>query len=147
MYFELDSTGKLKEVEKREMEQEVLCINLSTIPDGRVRSRFLTVGLFDNTVKILSLDPEGCLSRLSTQALPGFQPESLWLLEMGHNSQNLQLYLHVGLGNGLVLRTIIDSITGQLFDTRSRYIGSKPVKLFRGFVIGGQALLALSSRT
>lgn len=147
MYFELDASGKLKEVEKREMEQEVLCIHLSTIPDGRVRSRFLAVGLFDNTVKILSLDPEGCLGRLSTQALPGFQPESLCLLEMGHNPQDLQLYLHVGISNGLVLRTIIDSITGQLFDTRSRYIGTKPVKLFRGFVIGGQALLALSSRT
>ena len=147
MYFELDQSGKLKEVEKREMEQEVLCINLSTIPDGRVRCRFLAIGLYDNTVKILSLDPEGCLGRLSTQALPGFQPESLCLLEMGHSSQDTQLYLHVGIGNGLVLRTIIDSITGQLSDTRSRYIGSKPVKLFRGYVIGGQALLALSSRT
>lgn len=147
MYFELDPSGKLKEVEKREMEQEVLCIHLSTIPDGRVRSRFLAVGLYDNTVKILSLDPEGCLGRLSTQALPGFKPESLCLLEMGHSTQDLQLHLHVGIGNGLVLRTVIDSITGQLSDTRSRYIGSKPVKLFRGYVIGGQALLALSSRT
>lgn len=147
IYFELDPTGRLKEVEKREMEQEVLCIHLPSIPDGRVRSRFLAVGLYDNTVKILSLDPEGCLGRLSTQAIPGFQPESLCLLEMGHNSSDLQLYLHVGLGNGMVLRTIIDSVTGQLSDTRSRSIGSKSVKLFPGLVIGGEALLALSSRT
>ena len=147
MYFELDASGKLKEVEKREMEQEVLCIHVATVPDGRVRCRFLAVGLYDNTVKILSLDPEGCLGRLSTQALPGFQAESLCLLEMGHSPQDLQLYLHVGIGNGLVLRTIIDSITGQLSDTRSRYVGSKAAKLFRGYVVGQQALLALSSRT
>jgi splicing factor 3B subunit 3 len=66
---------------------------------------------------------------------------------MGHTLQDTQLYLHVGLGNGMVLRTIIDSITGQLSDTRSRYIGSKGAKLFPGVVIGGDALLALSSRT
>lgn len=149
MYFELDPSGKLKEVEKREMEQEVLCIHLSSIPQGRVRSRFLAVGLYDSTVKILSLDPEGCLTRLSTQALPspGCQPKSVCLLEMGHSPQDLQLFLHVGLDNGLVLRTIIDSITGQLSDTRSRYIGSKPVKLSRALVIGNESLIALSSRT
>lgn len=147
IYFELDQDEKLKEVEKREMEQEVLCVHIPSIPDGRVRSRFLAVGLYDNTVKILSLDPEGCLGRLSTQAIPGFQPETLCLLEMGHTLQDTQLYLHVGLANGMVLRTIIDSITGQLSDTRSRYIGSKPVKLYPGVVIGGDALLALSSRT
>ena len=147
MYFELDISGKLKEVEKREMEQEVLCIHLSTVPEGRARCRFLAVGLYDNTVKILALDPEGCLVRVSTQALPGFQAESVCLLEMGNGPLDMQLCLQVGIGNGLVLRTIIDLVTGQLSDTRSRYIGSKGVKLFRGYVLGQQALLALSSRT
>jgi len=41
-------------------------MNISSIPEGRTRARFLAVGCFDNTIKILSLDTEGCLGRLST---------------------------------------------------------------------------------
>lgn len=146
VYFEMDAVGKLKEAGKREMEQEVICISISSIPEGRTRARFLALGCFDNTIKILSLDPEGCLSRLSTQALPGSQPESVCLLEMGHTNETKELFLQVGLNNGVMLRTVIDSITGQLSDTRARFLGNKPTRLCRGVIAGGQALLSLSSR-
>ena len=33
--------------------------------------------------------------------------------------------------NGVLLRTVLDQVTGDLSDTRTRYIGSRPVKLFR----------------
>jgi splicing factor 3B subunit 3 len=39
------------------------------------------VGLADFTVKLYSLDPETCLQRLGTQALPAM-PESVCLIEM-----------------------------------------------------------------
>ena len=42
-----------------------------------------------------------------------------------------QLYLNIGLHNGVLLRTVVDQVTGDLSDTRTRYIGSRPVKLFR----------------
>ena len=33
--------------------------------------------------------------------------------------------------NGVLLRTVLDQVTGDLSDTRTRYLGSRPVKLFR----------------
>lgn len=33
--------------------------------------------------------------------------------------------------NGVLLRTVLDTVTGDLSDTRTRYLGSRPVKLFR----------------
>ena len=58
-----------------------------------------------------------------------------------------QLYLNIGLHNGVLLRTVLDQVTGDLSDTRTRYIGSRPVKLFRVTMQGGEAVLAMSSRT
>ena len=40
---------------------------LASVPSGEQRSRFLAVGLADNTVRIISLDPTDCLSPLSMQ--------------------------------------------------------------------------------
>ncbi len=45
------------------------------------------------------------------------------------------------------MRTVLDQVTGDLSDTRTRYIGSRPVKLFRVNMQGGEAVLAMSSRT
>jgi splicing factor 3B subunit 3 len=42
-----------------------------------------------------------------------------------------QIFLNVGLNNGVLLKTVIDSVTGNLTDTRTRFLGSKPVKLFK----------------
>ena len=39
------------------MSAEVVCMSLGSIPPGHQRSRFLAVGLADQTVRIISLDP------------------------------------------------------------------------------------------
>lgn len=65
VYFELDMTNQLREYsERREMSAEVLCMSLSEVPEGELRSRFLTVGLADRTVRIISLDTSDCLTPL-----------------------------------------------------------------------------------
>ena len=56
------------------------------------------------------------------------------------------LYLHIGLYSGVYLRTVLDEVTGELSDTRTRFLGAKPVKLFGVSVKGQPAVLALSSR-
>ena len=61
IYFELDSLGNLAEMEKKNMGAEVTAIDIGSIPEERQRCRFLAVATLDNTVKILSLDPESCL--------------------------------------------------------------------------------------
>ncbi len=51
-----------------------------------------------------------------------------------------------GLMNGLLLRTEVDKVTGQLSDTRTRFLGTRPPKLFAVAVRGRRSMLALSSR-
>lgn len=63
LYFELDAvSGELQEVERKETGHEIAAVDVAPIPAGRLRQRFLAVGGgSDNTVRILSLDPEDCL--------------------------------------------------------------------------------------
>lgn len=56
------------------------------------------------------------------------------------------LYLHIGLYSGVYLRTVLDEVTGELSDTRTRFLGPRPAKLFKVSVKGQPAVLALSSR-
>lgn len=136
------------------MPSEVMCMALGTVPAGEKRSWFLAVGLSDNTVRIISLDPSDCLAPRSMQALPS-SAESLCLVEMGSSESNEEgntqsvgsLYLNIGLSNGVLLRTVLDPTSGDLADTRTRYLGSRPVKLFRIKMQGAEAVLAMSSRT
>lgn len=154
VYFEMDPSGQLNEyTERKDMSTDVVCMALASVPSGEQRCRFLAVGLADNTVRIISLDPNDCLTPLSMQALPD-SPESLCIAEMGGTEGRDgepglqgQLYLNIGLQNGVLLRTVLDQVTGDLSDTRTRYIGSRPVKLFRVSLQGGEAVLAMSSRT
>ncbi|MGH0143997.1 UNVERIFIED_CONTAM: hypothetical protein FKN15_014899 [Acipenser sinensis] len=152
----LVQSGQLNEyTERKEMSADVVCMSLANVPPGEQRSRFLAVGLVDNTVRIISLDPSDCLQPLSMQALPA-QPESLCIVEMGGTEKQDELgekgsigflYLNIGLQNGVLLRTVLDPVTGDLSDTRTRYLGSRPVKLFRVRMQGQEAVLAMSSRS
>jgi splicing factor 3B subunit 3 len=56
------------------------------------------------------------------------------------------LYLHIGLFSGVYLRTVLDEVTGELSDTRTRFLGHRPAKLFKVSVKSEPAVLALSSR-
>eukprot|EP01114_Cavostelium_apophysatum_P007242 TRINITY_DN1917_c0_g1_i4.p1 TRINITY_DN1917_c0_g1~~TRINITY_DN1917_c0_g1_i4.p1 ORF type:complete len:1150 (+),score=351.82 TRINITY_DN1917_c0_g1_i4:48-3497(+) len=147
LYFELDSMGQLIDVDKKFTGREIYCLDIAPIPEGRQRTRFLGVGDSENTVRIFSLDPEDCLQSLSVQALPT-APESLSIVEMRHIGDVAgSLFLNIGLNNGVLLRSALDSITGELTDTRTRYLGSRPVKLYKVILRGGNATLALSSRS
>lgn len=64
----------LVESEKREMGGDVSCLGIAPVPEGRQRSRFLAVGMFDGTARLLGLDPDQTLKVLGTQVC-GRQPE------------------------------------------------------------------------
>jgi splicing factor 3B subunit 3 len=147
VYFEMDSDGSLAEYdEKKEMTGTVTCLSLGEVPEGRVRSQFLAVGCDDSTVRILSLDPDDTLKNLSVQGLTS-APSALSIMAMADSSSGgSTLYLHIGLYSGVYLRTVLDEVTGELSDTRTRFLGPKPAKLFRVSVQGQTAVLALSSR-
>ena len=75
------------------------------------------------------------------QALPTI-PEDVTITEHRGN-----FILQIGLQNGVLLRTSIDSVTGEISDTRTRYLGTKSVKLFKVKTEGESAVLAVSSRS
>ncbi|KAL5333942.1 CPSF A subunit region-domain-containing protein [Aspergillus crustosus] len=147
VYFELDADGSLAEYdERRQMTGTVTCLSLGEVPEGRIRSSFLAVGCDDSTVRILSLDPDTTLENKSVQALTA-APSALNIIAMADSSSGgTTLYLHIGLHSGVYLRTVLDEVTGELSDTRTRFLGSKAVKLFQVSVKGQTAVLALSSR-
>ncbi|KAL3472155.1 CPSF A subunit region-domain-containing protein [Aspergillus californicus] len=147
VYFELDGDGSLAEYdERRQMTGTVTCLSLGEVPEGRIRSSFLAVGCDDSTVRILSLDPDTTLENKSVQALTA-APSALNIMPMADSSSGgTSLYLHIGLHSGVYLRTVLDEVTGELSDTRTRFLGSKAVKLFQVSVQGQAAVLALSSR-
>jgi hypothetical protein len=74
-------------------------------------------------------------------------PSSLCLVEMASDSTSTtatdasdtattaaslqHLYLYVGLSNGVMHRASVDATSGAISDIRQRFLGAKPVKLFK----------------
>lgn len=83
----------------------------------------MAVGMADKTVRVLSLDPETPMQRVCNQAMPD-DPLALALVDMSDGEASGNYFLHVGLANGVLLRTVVDSVTGMVSDTRSKYLGN-----------------------
>ena len=148
IYYQLDAAGSLAEVDKKDTAQEVSCLALGSVPEGRQQTPFLAVGKWNNTIQILSLDPdpEKCMTVLSVLALQT-QAESAALISVpiGRASGAPALFLCIGLSNGVMIRArLADS--GQLSDSRTRFLGARAVKLSRLPLGGREGVLALSSR-
>ncbi|CAB3408913.1 unnamed protein product [Caenorhabditis bovis] len=148
VYFELDLNGTLNEFTERKLfNAEVACMSFSEISEGELNSRFLAIGTIDNAVRIISLDPNDMLMPLSTQNLP-CAPESLLLVDTpNEDGKGLPtIHLNIGLQNGCLFRNTVDNVTGAIMDTRTRYLGTRPVKLFKMINQGKTAILCTSSR-
>ncbi|KAI0315698.1 CPSF A subunit region-domain-containing protein [Amylostereum chailletii] len=150
VYFELDLDGQLNEYQDRKaMGSTVLALSIGEVPEGRQRTPYLAVGCEDQTVRIISLDPETTLETISLQALTA-PPSAICIADMldaGINKSQPTMFVNIGLQNGVLLRTVLDPINGQLTDTRTRFLGTRPVRLIRVSVQKQPAILALSSRT
>lgn len=83
VYFELDSnSGMLNETQTAFFQVDVKCLDIGEVPEGRQRTKFLVIGFQDSTVRVLSLEPESCLQRVSMLALPA-QAESVGFITLG----------------------------------------------------------------
>uniref|UniRef100_M4BEI1 DNA damage-binding protein 1 n=1 Tax=Hyaloperonospora arabidopsidis (strain Emoy2) TaxID=559515 RepID=M4BEI1_HYAAE len=152
IYFELGQSSELAEKGKLDLGFEVCSLDLGEVPEGRQRFQFMAVGSWDNTVRILSLDPNDLFRQKSTLALTS-HPHTLCLAQLQNESSTSDsehssqaLFLSIGLDNGVLQQSLIDPITATLSDSRSRFLGTNPVKLFRVAVEGKRSILALSSR-
>jgi len=148
LYFEIDETHTLQEVAKRDMNYEVICLAVQPLPENKTRASFLSVGGVDNTIRILSLERERPLKQLSAQAMQS-APESVCLIEMknlGQSADVHSLFLNVGLSSGILIRSVVDWVTGTLSDQRLRFLGSRAVRLHKVRCQGQPAMLALSQK-
>jgi len=149
VYFEMDLEGQLNEYQERRSTGgvRVLALSMASVPPGRQRTPYVSVGCDDQTVRILSLDPESTLQNLSLQVLTAL-PSSICMAEMRDTAvdrNHLTPFVNIGLVNGVLLRTVLDPISGQLTDTRTRFLGSKPVKLARVSLSSSAAASASAS--
>jgi len=116
------------------------------------------------------LDPESTLETISLQALTA-PPSAICIADMldaSINKSQPTMFVNIGLQNGVLLRTVLDPINGQLTDTRTRcvvccspylfffspclslmfrFLGTRPIRLIRVQIHRNPAILALSSRS
>eukprot|EP00958_Prasinococcus_capsulatus_P017369 scaffold1954_cov364-Prasinococcus_capsulatus_cf.AAC.4 len=156
VYFELDNvTGQIAEIEKRELAGDIACLAVGEVPEGLQRSRFLAVGTYDQSITLLSLDPDEVLQPLDSDSMPA-TPESMMFHKFvsgadeeggdGSAVATSTTFLNVGLHNGVLVRVEVDAVTGKLTDKRTRFIGSRPVQLFHVKIRDADAMLCLSAR-
>ena len=87
------------------------------------------------------------------------------MLDASINKTHPTMFVNIGLQNGVLLRTVLDPVNGQLTDTRTRYVnlstcdlllalsivtsflGTRPIRLVRVQIQRNPAILALSSRS
>lgn len=149
MYFELDDEGSLSEYQERKaMPGNITCVSIADVPEGRKRTPYLAVGCDNQTVHVISLEPDNTLETLSLQALTA-PPSDICLAEIFDTSidkNRATLFLTIGLVNGVLLRTVVDPVDGSLSDTRLRFLGAKPPRIVRANVQGAPTVMAFSSR-
>jgi splicing factor 3B subunit 3 len=135
---------------------QVSAIDVGSVPAGRIRSSFLAVACWDDSVVILSLESTDILSQRTTMTLTA-RAESVCLVEMnaaanpdgqlGSASVNAHnIYLNIGLSTGVLVRLLVDQHSGSLTDFRQRFLGSRPVKLNRISVNNRMGVMALTTK-
>ncbi|KAJ1816120.1 pre-mRNA-splicing factor rse1 [Coemansia sp. RSA 2675] len=136
-YFELDAAGVLREHAQRlAVGSDVTCVALAPVGAGRLRAPVVAVACEDRTVRVHALEPHACLEALSMQAVADVA-QSVALVDHGLGG----LSLYAGLRNGLLVRARVDAATGDVDDTRTRFLGARAVQLC---AVGG-AVLALGA--
>ncbi|KAF9512528.1 hypothetical protein BS47DRAFT_1345296 [Hydnum rufescens UP504] len=146
VYFELDLEGQLNEYQDRKaMGSTVLTMSVAEVPEGRQRTPYLVRVSGHLSEKFYSLSNDFRLSVALTAP-----PSAICIAEMldaSIDKNRPTLFVNIGLTNGVLLRTVLDPVQGSLTDTRTRFLGTRPVRLIRVAVHGSPSILALSSRS
>lgn len=130
VYFEIDSTDD-QLIEYQDRLEVLAAVTAVSVGSADKKAPFAVVALADETIQVISLQPHNCLATVSMQAL--LAPVTSLIMS--------KTAVHIGMANGVYVRTMVDSVTGEFADTRIKYLGAEPVRL----VEMGQLVLALSS--
>jgi len=150
LYFECDSDGSLAMAEEEiALDSTINCLAMPDVPEGSVRAFFLAVGCSDQTVRIFNLSPDmegNILRSISVQALTSPPSDLTINLMSDKSSRGYSQFLHIGLRSGVYIRSVLDEMTGDIGDTRRRFLGPEPIKFAKVTVAGEPAILAMTSR-
>ncbi|KNC55769.1 CPSF A subunit [Thecamonas trahens ATCC 50062] len=150
LLFELDVTGVLSQTAGAELQlgpaDELTCLGVEPLLPGRAKSRFAVIGLFDNTVRLLSLDPAAPFVQKSLLVL-STTPTSVAISQlrlMVEWSAAGLVHLVVGGSNGVVSHSYVDPSSGAISNTANRFLGPEPVSVSLA-ELGGRPLVHLGS--
>jgi splicing factor 3B subunit 3 len=149
-YFECDADGSLAKADAElTLEHTITCLAMPDVPEGNVRSSWMAVGCSDQTIRVynLSQDAEGnILGNISLQVVSA-QPSALAICYMRDSSaRGYSQYLHIGLRSGIYIRSILEEHSGEIGDTRRRFLGPAPIKFARVDAAGENAVVAITTR-
>ncbi|KJP88718.1 hypothetical protein AK88_01599 [Plasmodium fragile] len=151
IYFEIDEAHTLVEIFRKNLNVETLCLSIQQVEENKLRANFLAVGCLDNVVRLLSIEKEKYFNQLSTFILPNnSSAQDICISEMcelGNDKERKLIFLNIGLNNGVLLRSVVDPITGTLTNHYSKYLGAKNVKICPVHVNKNPALLVLCEKT
>ncbi|KAF1819766.1 uncharacterized protein K489DRAFT_412467 [Dissoconium aciculare CBS 342.82] len=147
VYFMMDEDGVLQQLEDMpEMDDKITSLAVGTTPPGRQQAKFAVVGCADSTIRVISIETSSLLEVRTVQALSAI-PTSLELIEMiDANSKTMVTNVHIGLESGLYLRAVLDELTGELGDTRTKFIGTRSPRLCPVRLHDQDCIVACSSR-
>ena len=151
-FFFMGDDGVLNQLEEMpEMSGTITALSVGTTPVGQTQAKYAVVGCDDCTIRVLSIELDSPLEARSVQALSAI-PTSLEIIDQIDPGSGVSVtYVHIGLQSGLYLRAVIDEVTGELGEVRTKFLGARPTRLFPVNAGGAtkqdqQCILACSSR-
>lgn len=147
-FFFMGEDGVLQQLEDMPvMSGKVTALSVGKTPVGQQQARYAVVGCDDCTIRVLSIELDTPLEARSIQAVSDV-PTSIEVVEQLDPASNTMVsYAHIGLKSGLYLRAVIDEVTGELSDVRTKFLGSKEVRVFPVEINEQDCIVACSSRT
>ncbi|KAG5361182.1 Pre-mRNA-splicing factor RSE1 [Yarrowia sp. C11] len=140
VYFEDSPESELSAYDgSYELSSPPTAVAVAPVPPGRVRSPFVAVATDDETVRIVSVDPESMFETVAVQGLMA-TATSLALLSVGN-----VLYLHMGLANGVYVRAELDPLTGEIVGSWSKFVGLGRLSVVP-VTCGGEDSILVTSR-
>ncbi|KAK0330069.1 pre-mRNA-splicing factor rse1, partial [Friedmanniomyces endolithicus] len=116
--------GVLNQLEDMpEMSGKITALSVGQTPKGQQQAKYAVVGCDDCTIRVLSIELDSPLEARSVQALSAV-PTSIEVVEMVEpgSAGTVVSYVHIGLESGLYLRAIIDEVTGELGEVRTKFL-------------------------
>ncbi|KAK1809628.1 pre-mRNA-splicing factor rse1 [Friedmanniomyces endolithicus] len=149
-FFFMGDDGVLNQLEDMpEMSGKITALSVGQTPKGQQQAKYAVVGCDDCTIRVLSIELDSPLEARSVQALSAV-PTSIEVVEMVEpgSAGTVVSYVHIGLESGLYLRAIIDEVTGELGEVRTKFLGARPTQLFPVTVPASQqqGILACSTK-